>query len=86
MEKVKEKKIKFFLILMKKIWKNQKNIHLLENILMTKQLNILLILKIFDVEEIKNFLSFNSNQYMIKKFLKQKQIKIKFYFFKLMKM
>ena len=61
---------------------NQQNIHLLENILMTKQLNILLILKIFDVEEIKNFLSFNSNQYMIKKFLKQKQIKIKFYFFK----
>ena len=80
MEKVKEKKIKFFLILMKKNLENQKNIHLLENILMTKQLNILLILKIFDVEEIKNFLSFNSNQYMIKKFLKQKQIKIKFYF------
>ena len=82
MEKVKEKKIKFFLILMKKNLENEKNIHLLENILMTKQLNILLILKIFDVEEIKNFLSFNSNQYMIKKFLKQKQIKIKFYFFK----
>ena len=82
MEKFKEKKIKFFLILMKKNLENQQNIHLLENILMTKQLNILLILKIFDVEEIKNFLSFNSNQYMIKKFLKQKQIKIKFYFFK----